>query len=31
VALVNTAFNLDRHAEESPMTQRHPEEEATAY
>jgi GH15 family glucan-1,4-alpha-glucosidase len=31
VALVNTAFNLDRQAEASPMEQRHPEEQATAY
>jgi GH15 family glucan-1,4-alpha-glucosidase len=31
VALVNTAFNLDRQAEGSPMEQRQPEEHATAY
>ena len=31
VALVNTAFNLDRQEEASPMEQRHPEEHATAY
>ncbi|CAN5365792.1 glycoside hydrolase family 15 protein [soil metagenome] len=31
VALVNTAFNLDRQEAESPMTQRAPEEQATGY
>ena len=31
VALVNTAFNLDREAEGSPMEQRHPEDAPTAY
>jgi GH15 family glucan-1,4-alpha-glucosidase len=31
VALVNSAFNLDRQAEASPMEQRHPEEQATGY
>jgi GH15 family glucan-1,4-alpha-glucosidase len=31
VALVNTAFNLDRQAKESPMTQRAPEEEPAGY
>ena len=31
VALVNTAFNLDRDAAESPMDQRSPQEEAAAY
>ncbi|HEY6068163.1 MAG TPA: glycoside hydrolase family 15 protein [Gaiellaceae bacterium] len=31
VALVNTAFNLDRETVESPMTQRSPEEPAEAY
>jgi GH15 family glucan-1,4-alpha-glucosidase len=31
VALVNTAFNLDREEGSSPMEQRHPEEHATAY
>jgi len=31
VALVNTAFNLDREEGASPMEQRHPEEQATAY
>ena len=31
VALVNTAFNLDRQAEASPMTQRGPEEKPTGY
>jgi GH15 family glucan-1,4-alpha-glucosidase len=31
VALVNTAFNLDRQARESPMKQRAPEEQAEAY
>jgi GH15 family glucan-1,4-alpha-glucosidase len=31
VSLVNTAFNLDRQADASPMEQRHPEEHATAY
>jgi GH15 family glucan-1,4-alpha-glucosidase len=31
VALVNTAFNLDRHEGVAPMEQRHPEEQATAY
>jgi GH15 family glucan-1,4-alpha-glucosidase len=31
VALVNTAFNLDRQEQESPMRQRSPEEQATAY
>jgi GH15 family glucan-1,4-alpha-glucosidase len=31
VALVNTAFNLDRQEKESPMKQRSPEEKATAY
>jgi GH15 family glucan-1,4-alpha-glucosidase len=31
VALVNTAFNLDRQEGVAPMEQRHPEEQATAY
>jgi GH15 family glucan-1,4-alpha-glucosidase len=31
VALVNTAFNLDRLEGAAPMEQRHPEEQATAY
>jgi len=31
VALVNTAFNLDRQEHASPMKQRAPEEQATAY
>jgi GH15 family glucan-1,4-alpha-glucosidase len=31
VALVNTAFNLDREEHRSPMEQRSPEEEPTAY
>jgi GH15 family glucan-1,4-alpha-glucosidase len=31
VALVNTAFNLDRESAESPMTQRSPQEPAEAY
>jgi GH15 family glucan-1,4-alpha-glucosidase len=31
VALVNSAFNLDRQEGASPMEQRHPEEQATAY
>ena len=31
VALVNTAFNLDRQAESSPMEQRAPQENSTAY
>jgi GH15 family glucan-1,4-alpha-glucosidase len=31
VALVNTAFNLDRQAEASPTTQRGPEEKSTGY
>jgi GH15 family glucan-1,4-alpha-glucosidase len=31
VALVNTAFNLDREERRSPMEQRSPEEEPTAY
>jgi GH15 family glucan-1,4-alpha-glucosidase len=31
VSLVNTAFNLDHQADASPMEQRHPEEQATAY
>jgi GH15 family glucan-1,4-alpha-glucosidase len=31
VALVNTAFNLDRRAAESPMTQRAPDEQGTGY
>jgi GH15 family glucan-1,4-alpha-glucosidase len=31
VALVNTAFNLDRQERRSPMEQRSPEEEPTAY
>jgi GH15 family glucan-1,4-alpha-glucosidase len=31
VALVNSAFNLDRQEGPSPMEQRHPEEQATAY
>ena len=31
VALVNTAFNLDRQEHKSPMEQRSPEEEPTAY
>lgn len=31
VALVNSAFNLDRQEEASPMEQRHPDEQAAAY
>jgi GH15 family glucan-1,4-alpha-glucosidase len=31
VALVNTAFNLNRHVEQSPMEQRAPHEEPAAY
>jgi len=31
VALVNTAFNLDRQEQRSPMDQRSPEEEPAAY
>jgi GH15 family glucan-1,4-alpha-glucosidase len=31
VSLVNSAFNLDRQADASPMQQRHPEEQAAAY
>ena len=31
VALVNTAFNLDRETAEPPMTQRSPQEPAEAY
>ena len=31
VALVNTAFNLDRQEQARPMEQRAPQEEPTAY
>jgi GH15 family glucan-1,4-alpha-glucosidase len=31
VALVNTAFNLDRQEQSSPMAQRSPQEQPTAY
>jgi hypothetical protein len=31
VALVNTAFNLDRHGGQAPMGQRAPEEEPAKY